>query len=149
MNRESEKRKSRRLYGAFFLFQALAGVVWWAMIIGFPSTRLYFTFSPDPDTLLEFWLADIVLFVFASFFSGYLLLRNSRWAMPMIWLTVGGISYATLYNCGSWLWHCLFWNQNISSKELMYQSGMLGIALMGASMLVSITIAIDIIRPKS
>lgn len=92
---------SLRVFAAYLIFQGSAGALWWGSLLAWPASRAWFMPEAAPDwTLLSFWLADLLLFVCASWMSGILLLRQSCWARPLLWFTAGAVSYAALYCVG-------------------------------------------------
>lgn len=96
---------------AFYLIaQGSAGFAWWLTLALVPSSRAYFAPPGAPDwAILSFWLADLLFFVCGSLLCGFAMAVRSPRAQPLLLLTVGGTSYATLYCVGASLMTGSMW----------------------------------------
>ncbi|HSG39172.1 MAG TPA: isoprenylcysteine carboxylmethyltransferase family protein [Thermoanaerobaculia bacterium] len=102
MNRSEGEPRSRVLASAYFAFQGVAVLAWWALLLCVPSTRSWFLprGSLERD-LLAFAFPDLGLVVVGSLLASVLIARRSRWALPVAFLVAGGMDYAALY-CMAW-----------------------------------------------
>jgi hypothetical protein len=119
---------SPKFSAAYLLFQGFAGIAWWLMLFVEPRSRQFFRVAEAPDvTLLAFWLPDMMLFVIGSISCGLAILKNWQITRPLLWITVGATTYATLYNF---------------ALTAMTGAGLLGSVLMTPAMLITIGIAV-------
>ena len=88
----------KRIAALFFTAQGLGTLLWWCVLLLFPSTRLPFLAPGAPDaTLFALLLPDLLLFVAGSLVVAYGLLRAQRWVWPLLCVQAGGAIYAGLY----------------------------------------------------
>jgi len=72
--------------------------VWWALVLLSPGFRVLFLAPGAPSfTLYAYWLPDFAVIIAGSFAAASGLRRARPWAIPVMWLTAGGLAYATLY----------------------------------------------------
>ena len=87
-----------RLAAAVLLAEAVGAIVWWALLIMWPASRQPFLAAGAPEvTLLAFGVADGVLFIGTAAISAYGILRDRRWAWPVLCVHAGAAGYAALY----------------------------------------------------
>lgn len=60
-------QRVRQNAAIYFLLQGLAVFVWWIMLYFIPESRNLFRLGNDGNTLLAFWLPDLILLAGGSF----------------------------------------------------------------------------------
>lgn len=89
--------KVRRNAAVFFAVQAIATAAWWAALGFFAPVREWFRLGDDDTVLLAFLLPDAVCFFAATATTAILCATRNRLAPYAAWMTVGAVSYATLF----------------------------------------------------
>lgn len=90
----------------YFIVQAIAVAVWWAILLIWPASIHWFQPRGWPrETLLSFWLADGVLIVGGSLVTGWLVFTQHRLARFAVWAIAGTALYAAFYCLGCSV-HC-------------------------------------------
>jgi protein-S-isoprenylcysteine O-methyltransferase Ste14 len=91
-------RYYNKLAGIFFLLQAGLVVLWWGLLVLFPSFRTFFIPSTSSEyVLFSFFLGDLLLITIGSLLAGYSLLKHKFATHSILLFLCGAISYATLY----------------------------------------------------
>jgi protein-S-isoprenylcysteine O-methyltransferase Ste14 len=121
------------LAGGYLALQATGVAGWWVALLVRPEWRWHFQFDSE-IALMAFWLPDLLLLAGASAIVSRLCFRRHQFAVPGIWFVAGGVSYATLY--------CL-------AGSLRTNAGWLGVVLMAAAMLVTLSLAIALLPNSS
>ena len=92
---------SRRVYGGYFLLQAVAGIGFWVVVGSNPAVREAFEMSAQQHAVTNSYLfADIALGIIGSGVGGAALWRGSRWGTAVVLFVAGGMVYATIYLIG-------------------------------------------------
>lgn len=124
----------RRWAGLYFASQGVAIMLWWLLLLLYPSSRSYFQTQSAPEaTLLAFWLPDLVLLGPGSLVASYLCFRGNGLELVVPWFVSGAISYAGLY--------CL-------ASALMTNTAWLGVVLMLPATLLSIASTLAVSAPS-
>lgn len=83
---------------AYLGLQGLLILAWWAGLYASLDFRAHFLPPGMPDAqLMAFGLPDLGLAAAGSLACAVGLLRGLRWALPLLWVLAGAMSYATLY----------------------------------------------------
>ncbi len=89
---------TRRIAATFYAALAVGVVLWWVLLVTWPSSRsLFFPDSLTGTALMSFWLADAVFLVGGSSATCWALLRRHCWAGIASWFVAGGCGYSALY----------------------------------------------------
>ena len=87
----------RSFASVYFVLQGLAVAAWWTLLTVEPAARSPFLPPGNhPSALLAFAAPDLSLLAAGSLLTGFLLVRDSGWALPVMWLVAGAVDYATL-----------------------------------------------------
>ncbi|MEO8648687.1 MAG: isoprenylcysteine carboxylmethyltransferase family protein [Acidobacteriota bacterium] len=90
--------KVRHSAAAYFTFQGVAVIAWWAALYWFPSARQYFLLERTSETsLLAFWLADISFLGIGSLATAWLCYQNRAYRRIAAWFVAGAVGYAAVY----------------------------------------------------
>jgi protein-S-isoprenylcysteine O-methyltransferase Ste14 len=121
---------SHRLAAAWFAFQGIAVLAWWALLAARPQARAAFL-PPEnhPSALAAFALPDLFLLAGGSLVTAALARLGNAWALPLAWLVAGAIDYATF--------HVLAW-------AAIAGGGWIGFLLMAPSGLLSTAFALQL-----
>lgn len=102
-NRDSESvdfLTGRKNWFAISCLLGLAGLIlgWWLLIGLLPASRKWFWPEAWPTAgLLSFWLPDLLLVAIGSIVGAEACWQRRGSAGPILWLTAGGMLYASLY----------------------------------------------------
>jgi len=120
----------RSFASVYFVLQGLAVAAWWTLLTVEPAARSPFLPPGNhPSALLAFAAPDLSLLAAGSLLTGFLLVRGSGWALPVMWLVAGAVDYATL--------QVLAWSA-------LADGGWLGFVLMAPTALLSTALALDL-----
>lgn len=129
MKRAEGEPHPRSLAGAYFAFQGLTVLVWWALLLFFPSSRSWFLPKGSLERdLLAFALPDLGLIVVGSLLASILIAKRNPCSLPVEFLVAGGMDYAALY--------CIAW-------AVASDSAWWSVVLMSPAAFLSTTFAID------
>ncbi|HEX9959844.1 MAG TPA: hypothetical protein VGB00_02860, partial [Pyrinomonadaceae bacterium] len=104
----------------YFILQGAAVAAWWLILFFAPSSRVYFRMGDSEETLLAFWLPDLILIAAGSFVAAGFCFFDSRLTAIALWLVAGAVAYAGFY--------CL-------AFAFLTDSGWLGVTLMMPAMI--------------
>ena len=90
-------RKIYQTASIYFAFQGVAVFAWWILLIFYPVSRVWFQMGDSETNLMAFWLPDLFLLAIGSMVVSGFCYFESRFLIPVLWLVVGSISYATFY----------------------------------------------------
>jgi hypothetical protein len=123
---------ARRFAAAYLALQGTACVAWWLGLWLWPGLRARLAVPGWPEqTLLVFWLPDLVVWVGSSWAAALAVRARSRWGPLLLGCCAGGVLYPTLYSAA------LCW---------LTGAGALGLALMAPA--ASITAALAALSGK-
>ncbi|QDT67207.1 hypothetical protein MalM25_01040 [Planctomycetes bacterium MalM25] len=92
---------TKRLVSTYCLAQAVAGGLWWWLVLARPEVReAFWSDSITESVLLSFAFADIPLLVIGSAILSHLVARGSKRAVPVAWIVAGSAVYAGLFCVG-------------------------------------------------
>ncbi|MCM2370269.1 methyltransferase family protein [Aporhodopirellula aestuarii] len=92
---------AKTIVSGYLIAQAASVAVWWGVLVLVPSSVEWF--QPEgwpPESLLGFWLGDVVLLVGGSFVTANAVWKQTRWATTAVWSLAMAILYPTLYCIG-------------------------------------------------
>jgi hypothetical protein len=113
---------------AYLALQSAACAAWWVGLAFSPGFRAHFVVPGQADeTLLVFWLPDLVVWILGSLVAAYATAVRARWAPVALGVAAGGVLYPTLH-AGAVLW--------------MTGSGALGFVLMTPAALTTAGLAL-------
>lgn len=129
--------KVRRWTIYYYFLQGVAVLAWWGSLYVRPDLKRYFRLDGSLNSLEAFLLPDLVFLAAGSVAAAALLKSGNKYAVPILWLVTGAISYAAIYTL---------------SFALRTDLGWWGVALMLPAMLwsgvfsVGVTIGNDMFR---
>ena len=88
----------------FLLLEAVATIVWWAMLAVVPSSRHWF--FPQGWPMLAIYsclVSDCLLMVVAGIVGAVGMRGRASWAAVVLWLHFGGVVYGTIMAVCAWL----------------------------------------------
>jgi hypothetical protein len=98
---EDAAELGRRVYGGYFLLQAVAGIGFWVAVAAVPAVRRVFEMSSRQHAVTDSYLfADIAIGIIGSAVAGAGLWRGARWGAAVALFVAGGMVYATIYLIG-------------------------------------------------
>jgi hypothetical protein len=101
-----------RLAVLFLTLQGAGVIIWWLVLLLFPSIRVSFLAPGAPQsTLFAFVGADLLLYSGGSLVAAFGIARTQRWAWTALCIHAGAALYAALYglalpifsDVGAWL----------------------------------------------
>ncbi len=91
----------RRVVAGYLILQAIGIAAWWCLLVLHPLSIAWFQPAGWPkETLLGFWLADLVLLCSGSALTAFAVLRALPWAPTAIGALTVAAAYPTLYCLG-------------------------------------------------
>lgn len=90
-----------QIVAGYLILQAVGVAAWWVSLVVFPDCIAWF--QPEgwpPDTLLGFWLADLVLLCGGSVATAWAVTVQRPWAATAVWALAAAAWYPTLYCVG-------------------------------------------------
>ena len=91
----------RRVFGGYFVVQAIVGVAFWILLATTPAVRSGFEMLASEHAVTDsFLFADILVGILGSAVAAGLILTGSRLAPAAAGFAAGGLAYATLYILG-------------------------------------------------
>jgi hypothetical protein len=89
---------ARRLAAVYFLIQAAAVPLWWAMLFAVPASQSWFLPRSGLDPMFAILLVpDLGVLSLGSGVAGALELKHHHRSRDAAWLVVGAALYATVY----------------------------------------------------
>ena len=87
----------RQIVATYFCLQAIGTVCWWGLLVAYPPSIKWFQPTDWPvNTLLSFWLADLILIVAGSLIAAAGVWRHSQWSTTVVWTVAVVTWYPTL-----------------------------------------------------
>jgi len=91
----------RRLIAVYLVIQSIAIALWWCLLFTKPASVEWFHPTNWPrESLIGFWLSDLMLIIVGSLFSAAAIVTNKPWASIVIWTLAAATWYPTLYCLG-------------------------------------------------
>jgi protein-S-isoprenylcysteine O-methyltransferase Ste14 len=91
----------RRLIAVYLVIQSIAIALWWCLLFTKPASVEWFHPTNWPrESLIGFWLSDLMLIIGGSLFTGAAIVTNKPWASIVIWTLAAATWYPTLYCLG-------------------------------------------------
>ena len=91
----------RRLIAVYLLIQSIATALWWCLLFTKPASVEWFHPTNWPrESLIGFWLSDLMLIIVGSLFTAAAIVTNKPWASIVIWTLAAATWYPTLYCLG-------------------------------------------------
>lgn len=88
----------RRVAAAYLAVQGVGVLAWWVLLLVAPESRPLFTAAGAPDAvLLAFLVGDVVLVGAGSLVAAVGIVRDTRWAWPVLLVHAATAVYAGLY----------------------------------------------------
>jgi hypothetical protein len=85
----------------FLILQATGTLIWWAVLLLYPSAREPYLAPGAPDSsLFAFAIADLAFYILGSLVVAWGVSREESWAWPLLCLHGGAIGYSALYGLG-------------------------------------------------
>ncbi|MFN7928598.1 MAG: isoprenylcysteine carboxylmethyltransferase family protein [Blastocatellia bacterium] len=100
---------NRNAVSLYFVGQGAAILLWWLLLWLVPDARPYFQIGGSETALLAFWLPDLLLLGAGSLLGSYLCYRQHRFALLVLCVVCGAMSYASLYCLAFSLWTDASW----------------------------------------
>lgn len=90
--------KPRKIIAGYLFVQAASVIAWWCLLIAVPASIDWFQPSTWPkDTLVRFWLPDLLMLGLGSAMAGLLVLREYDGSPFVLHVLAGAAWYPTLY----------------------------------------------------
>lgn len=91
----------RRLIAVYLVIQSIATALWWCLLFTKPASVEWFHPTNWPrESLIGFWLSDLMLIIVGSLFTAAAIVTNKPWASIVIWTLAAATWYPTLYCLG-------------------------------------------------
>ena len=92
---------ARKIVSGYLIVQSLGTGLWWGILFFVPESARWFLPTAWPeDSLVGFWLSDILLLTGGSAFAAYVVLQRKPWADTAVWSVTAASWYPTLYCIG-------------------------------------------------
>jgi len=115
---------ARKIVSSYLIVQSLGTGLWWGVLFFVPQSARWFLPSAWPeDSLLGFWLSDILLLTGGSAFAAYVVLQRKPWADTAVWSVTAASWYPTLYCIGVSLMTDQAW---LASAMMVCMAGLSG-----------------------
>lgn len=122
--------KVRKAAAIYFAIQGIGVVLWWALIVFVPESRLVFVLEGNRETsLLAFWLPDLLFIAAGSLVVAVLVYTRNKYEVAAVWLVAGAVSYASLYTLAFVLFTDRGWLGVVMMIPAMLWSGVFAMAL--------------------
>jgi hypothetical protein len=86
-----------RVFAGYLAVQAVAGIVFWAVLGAVPAAREWLELMPDKREVTDAFLFADAIVILSSAASAWALAARRSWAVPAVAFTAGGLVYPTLF----------------------------------------------------